>query len=284
MSVTGAPILSSPSNGLANIALNPTLSWGATNGAATYRIQVSTDSGFGTIIVDDSTVTTTSKAIGPLSSSTIYYWRVNAKNAGGTSTWSNKWSFSTVPPIAATPILIAPANSSINNAISPTLSWNSSSGTVTYRVQVSTDSGFAHIIFDDSTATLTSVATGRLNSNTVYYWRANSKNPGGVSAWSTEWKFTTIATTAILPTQFGLRAIGYSGSTTILRYSLPHQCYVSLKCFDVGGRLVASFVNQTQNAGYYSFLMPISHLAKGTYIQEFRAGDFLKEDRLVIMR
>ena len=379
--VTGVPILSSPSNGSANIVLNPTLTWGATSGAATYRIQVSTDSGFGTTIIDDSTVMTTSKAIGPLTSSTVYFWRVNAKNLGGTSTWSTVWSFSTVPPIASIPILIAPANSSTNIAISPTLSWNPSTGAATYRIQLSTDAGFGTTIVDDSTVTITSKSIGPLTSNTLYYWRANAKNPGGTSTWSTvwnfttifvaapsvpvlvapnnsatglginptllwnkatgatsyriqvstalgfsstfkdssgvtdtalalkgltnnksyywrvnatnaggastwasAWSFTTIAATAVILKQFEIQSLSCNENGNILRYALPKQCFVSLKYYDIQGRMLASFVNKPQDFGYYSLTLPISHWAKGIYIQEFKAGSFLKENHFVIIR
>jgi hypothetical protein len=63
--------------------------------AATYRLQVATDTLFGSIVYNDSTLTDTARQVGPLVVNTQYYWRVNAKNAGGTSAWSTRWGFRT---------------------------------------------------------------------------------------------------------------------------------------------------------------------------------------------
>jgi hypothetical protein len=61
-------------------------------------VQAASDTGFTSLGVNDSTLATndTIKAIGPLSYNSTYYWRVSAKNAGGTSAWSAVWNFSTV--------------------------------------------------------------------------------------------------------------------------------------------------------------------------------------------
>jgi photosystem II stability/assembly factor-like uncharacterized protein len=90
-----APTLASPPNGAGNQPTTLTLSWNPSTDATTYRLQVSTSSPFTTTIFDDSTIATTSWQVGPLTNNTTYYWRVNAKNAGGTSAWSPVWSFMT---------------------------------------------------------------------------------------------------------------------------------------------------------------------------------------------
>jgi uncharacterized protein (TIGR02145 family) len=91
-----SPTLTSPSNGATSISTTPTLTWGTVSGAATYRVQVSNVSTFSSLLINDSTVTLGNKAINTtLSTFTMYYWRVNAKNVGGTSVWSPTWSFTT---------------------------------------------------------------------------------------------------------------------------------------------------------------------------------------------
>jgi hypothetical protein len=66
--------------------------------------------------------------------------------------------------------------------------------------------------------------------------------------------------------------------------TLPRQCLVSLKYYDVRGRLVASFVNQAQGPGYYALPLPLSAWSRGTYVQVFSAGSFIKNDRVVVVR
>jgi hypothetical protein len=86
---TSVPTTSSPANSATGVAVNPTLTWNAITGAVTYHVQVSTASDFSAgIVVDDSTLTAGSMALGALTNGTKYYWRVNAKNAGGTSAWA----------------------------------------------------------------------------------------------------------------------------------------------------------------------------------------------------
>jgi hypothetical protein len=186
------PTLFSPANTAVNQPLNLSLTWLAVSGASTYRVQMSTSASFSDTVVDDSTLTTTSKSVGPLSTSKTYYWRVNAKNPGGTSAWSGIWSFGTIPPVAGAPVPLSPANSTQNQQLNLTLSWNAVTGAATYRAQLATDTGFTSIVADDSTLTAPTKAIGPLSTGTTYYWRINAKNPGGTSVWSEKWSFTTI--------------------------------------------------------------------------------------------
>ncbi len=90
-----APTLSSPANGATGVSTSPTLSWNASSGATSYRLQVSTSSAFSTTVFDQSGITSTSQAVTGLANGTLYYWRVNASNTAGTSAWSSVWSFTT---------------------------------------------------------------------------------------------------------------------------------------------------------------------------------------------
>ena len=93
--IIAAPTLISPANGAVNQSTTLTLSWNPATGATTYRLQVSRNPAFTTIIFDDSTNAATSRQIESLINNTNYYWRVKAKNAGGSSVWSSVWSFMT---------------------------------------------------------------------------------------------------------------------------------------------------------------------------------------------
>lgn len=96
--VVAAPVLASPLNNATGVSTSPTLNWSASSGATSYRLQVATDSGFSNIVFDPSGVTGTSQPVSGLLNNTLYYWRVNATNAVGTSGWSSVWSFTTVAP------------------------------------------------------------------------------------------------------------------------------------------------------------------------------------------
>ena len=75
-----------------------TLKWDSSAGATQYHVQVSTSSLFQNLVVDDSSITTLSRKVGPLLNNTTYYWRVRAKNVGGLSPFSSTWSFTPAYP------------------------------------------------------------------------------------------------------------------------------------------------------------------------------------------
>ncbi|MGA2507937.1 MAG: fibronectin type III domain-containing protein, partial [Chitinispirillaceae bacterium] len=95
------------------------------------------------------------------------------------------------PPAA--PTLSSPANGATNVALNPTLTWDSSAGASHYQLQVAKDSSFNSIVFSDSMLTSTSRAISSLVNSTTYYWRVRASNTGGTSAWSADWRFTTVS-------------------------------------------------------------------------------------------
>lgn len=97
---------------------------------------------------------------------------------------------STAPVLPATPTLVAPANGATNQSTSTVLSWNPSSGSTSYHVQVSTTSSFSTMLVNDSSITATSRQLSSLTAATTYYWRASAKNSAGSSAYSSAWSFT----------------------------------------------------------------------------------------------
>ena len=283
-----APVLSSPSIGSTGVAVNPTVSWGAVTGAASYTLQVSTDSAnFISPVVNQAGLTAPSYNVASgLANNAKYFWRVNATNAGGTSAWSLVWSFNTIVALPTAVALVSPVNTFISSVDSVNLVWNKGDASVTkYFVEVAIDSGFTNFFSVDSGVTDTFKIVKNLTNQQTYWWQAKAYNEAGWGPFSGKRKFTIdISMTAILPRQFELRSSSCNGSADILHYALPHQCFVSLKYHDVGGRLIGSFVNQTQEIGYYSLALPVSHWAKGTYIREFKAGSLLREDRFLLVR
>lgn len=193
----GTPTLVAPLDGAINISTSPTLIWNAVPGTDTYRLQVSLSPGFVSMVYDDSTRTSTSQQISGLEVGTTYYWRVDTKIANGTSAYSTIWSFTTIAP-PATPVLVAPIAAAQNQPTSLTLSWLTSTGAVTYRLQVSASSSFATTIYNDSTLTGTSQPITGLAVGTIYYWRVNAKNGAGTSAYATR-SFTTIVSALQAP-------------------------------------------------------------------------------------
>jgi photosystem II stability/assembly factor-like uncharacterized protein len=94
----------------------------------------------------------------------------------------------------STPVLVSPANYSLNLPLTPTLVWNSVANATSYTYQVSTTSIFNNIV-DSGTITSTqkTIASGKLNQAYTYFWRVCAKNSSETSNWSTVWYFSTTA-------------------------------------------------------------------------------------------
>ncbi|MCB0721664.1 MAG: T9SS type A sorting domain-containing protein [Ignavibacteriae bacterium] len=106
---TTAPVLVYPSNGAVLVEVNPNMDWNSVPDATNYQIQISTDPGFSTIVVDTDTLTGTELQLGNnfLSVNTHYYWRVRGKSIGGDGPYSAEWDFTTgvtnIDPLANVP-------------------------------------------------------------------------------------------------------------------------------------------------------------------------------------
>ena len=86
--------LTSPSNSGTGVALSPTFTWDEISNASSYDIEIATDLGFSSILVNEN-VTTNSYTEASLDQSTTYYWRVKAKNSCGDGNFSSVSSFTT---------------------------------------------------------------------------------------------------------------------------------------------------------------------------------------------
>ncbi len=183
------PVLVSPANGSSGQPTSPTLTWNRSVTATSYRVQLGTDATFsGGIIVLDSTLTDTVRAVSGLASGTRYYWRVSARNAGGEGSFG---AVSTFVTALGTPVLVSPPNGAVNISSSPTLVWSRVTSATSYRVRVSTDSLFGGVpAIDDSSVVDTFRVAAGLVTGQKYYWRVQARNTITTGTFSSAWAFT----------------------------------------------------------------------------------------------
>jgi hypothetical protein len=96
--IVDAPLLLSPANGDPTGTLKPTFDWNNASGPGTiknYTIQVSTGSGFSTLLVNTTTVNSTYTMFKDLLPGRTLYWRVRVNGDNGPSAWSSVFSFTT---------------------------------------------------------------------------------------------------------------------------------------------------------------------------------------------
>jgi len=200
-----SPTLISPLNNAIGVSTTPLMDWSDVAGAATYHLQISLNTTFTALVLDENTISTSQYSVpsGILSGTTIYYWRVSGINVAGEGQFSNYWKFTTTVGAPSIPLLLAPPNNAINIALYPTtLDWNDVPGATSYRVQVSTSPTFGTTLVNMVTGSASqyTIPNGILTFNTDYYWRVNATNSGGTSQYSTIWKFTTVTSIPTAPT------------------------------------------------------------------------------------
>ena len=165
---------------------------------------------FSNLVVNDSTLTDSTRLVSGLSPLTYYWWRVNAKNIGGTSNYSTVWVFKTVgSPFSV--ILVSPANNAINQPISLTCLWRKAieqtssfsiirrnngigdeiNGVSNYWFDMVTDTTSLANLLRDTTITDTTKSVSSLSYSTKYYWRVKAKNQIGWGSFSVWFNFTT---------------------------------------------------------------------------------------------
>ncbi|MBS1515292.1 MAG: T9SS type A sorting domain-containing protein [Bacteroidetes bacterium] len=72
--------------------------------------------------------------------------------------------------------------------------------------------------------------------------------------------------------------------TTNIQYGIPQQSYVSLKVYDMSGKLVAELVNEVKEKGYYTVKFDGSKLSSGFYLYKLTAGDFTSIKKMSLIK
>jgi hypothetical protein len=136
------PSLVGPALG-ADVQGQPTFQWTSAEGTRRYRLQVSQDPSFGTLLDNLTTASTAHTALTSYPADTVLYWRVRAddENLIGLR-WSSVGTFQRRLPVPA-PRFDAPAGDMF-----PLMSWTPIQGAVSYRLAVDEADG-EHYEYDD---------------------------------------------------------------------------------------------------------------------------------------
>ncbi len=72
--------------------------------------------------------------------------------------------------------------------------------------------------------------------------------------------------------------------STVISYSLPVEARVKLEVFSTLGELVATLVDETKSAGYYSERFDATGLPSGVYFYRIQAADHADSKKLLLLR
>jgi hypothetical protein len=125
-----------PANSAICVSITASLNWTPGSGATSQDVRFGTATSPPVVTtLPDGTTSTYSPA---MSNNTLYYWRIDEKNASGT-TQGDEWSFTTIPTIPA-----APASCTVNGGVTTdadgkyTVTWTASTGATSYQLESKT--------------------------------------------------------------------------------------------------------------------------------------------------
>jgi ASPIC and UnbV/FG-GAP-like repeat/Secretion system C-terminal sorting domain len=298
MYIPATPVLVYPGPGQADVpATSLTFKWNSVAGDTNYVCQFWTFTSGGKIMTSDTlgrhdtTLTVTS-----LMNRQWYYWMVQSYNQGGVGAFSAVDSFTTVIELAAPPVRVSPLSTTGENR-NTTFVWNTATNAEKYHLQVSTDNTFATTAVDTVVEDTTVSLVNPLAATTEYFWRVSSINLGGEGTFSGVAHYTTGTLTGVAeiggtPREYALMQNypnPFNPSTTI-SYSIPKNAQVTLKIYDILGRVVATLVDGIQAPNAYHMEWDPTNLSSGTYILRIQAhsldgsGDFIQVKKLLYMK
>jgi hypothetical protein len=71
---------------------------------------------------------------------------------------------------------------------------------------------------------------------------------------------------------------------TKIVYGIPTDCHVSLKVYDILGKLVETLVDNFENMGYHSIEFNASKLTSGIYFYKITAGNFISTKKMIVIK
>jgi len=188
--------------------------------------------------------------------------------------------------------LSAPAHGASGVPRNATITWNASLQAESYRIQVSTDSGFAATAADTTLST-TSLTLKSLAANTRHFWRVRGENGLGSGDYSSTWSFTTSSAVtgvtedhAVLPREFRLEQNypnPFNPATTI-EFSVPQKTHVRLLVYTLLGQLAETLYDGEANPGKYNVRWDATRYASGFYLCRFEAGGFVETKKLFLLK
>ncbi|MDP2301650.1 MAG: T9SS type A sorting domain-containing protein, partial [Ignavibacteria bacterium] len=157
-----------------------------------YWFELITDTTSNIFVVQDSTITDTTRFDESLQYLTPYFWRVKGKNEAGWGDFSTWNKFTTIIERPVTPILLSPSDG-VDGLVKPIVfDWGTAERAEYYHIQIASDSLFTQIAVEDTNIYSLQFIDSSFNDLSTYYWRVRGVNIGGKSDFTTHFSFRTL--------------------------------------------------------------------------------------------
>ena len=238
----------SPADEAIDQATSLTLTW--TNPEYTDNV----DLYFGTpddmTLVLDNVLATEEYEVTDLDPSTVYNWKVIARNVSGTTPAEEEvtWSFTTIGNAPDPVTYTSPVDVATGIVLNGDLSWQSATGATGYYVYLSTDNTFAGVTPVDQATT--SYAYSGLDYETTYYWKVIPYNVVGQPTEDIQvWSFTTIPD----PTMPMPIMVDFEGSPSTPQAITEHNFIIGTDQHNTVGNVMYKNIYSTASNGYIQF-------------------------------
>ncbi|MDP4172449.1 MAG: family 10 glycosylhydrolase [Bacteroidota bacterium] len=271
------------------------LSWTAPSLAKSYQLQVATDSAFTKLTTNYMELRQTRVCVLSVLPNQKYFWRVKAYGIGGSSQYSQVFSFESAIP--GFPTGAEPLHRSTNISLNPTLKWLKEDKATSYRIRVGTNSLMTSGIFVDATVTDTFYTLSGLSPNKNYYWQVKSINSMGQSDYFTVMGFKTGTGTDAVDKEESVLIKEYKldqnypnpfNPSTKITYAIAKDGNVKISLYNVLGKEIAVLVDKFQQAGQHSFSFDAeklgSNITSGIYFYTIRSGNYVATKKMMLVK
>lgn len=255
--------------------------WKKVKYADQYLIQLSHEQSFVALFYSDSTTSDTVKTVMGLDEGLKYYWRVQAKNVAGSSSWSDS-NFT---------ILYAPTDLVLRRSASKeiTLTWNDHStvedGYVIERKQ-SPQTSFT--VLDTLKGSGSEYVDKKVEQPQTYTYRIKAYTAFAESDYSNEASLFVVVdvTKEDIPTEYSISQ-NYPNPfnpTTRIKFALPQTSLTTITIYDLLGREVQTLIHKELEAGYHEIMFDANNFPSGIYFYKIQSGDYVQTKEMVFMK
>lgn len=261
------------------------LVWRSIPQAQHYHLQVSSDSSFSTLIVNDTTLRDTSYTLRSLRNRQSYYWRVRGRHATlGWSDFSAAMRFDVALPLQV-PTLYEPGDTVALDGGPIRFRWSSVGEEVdSYWIEVVSDTDTYELVFDSTADTDTLLVVQNpqqyFEVGRMYYWHVTVYALTGFV--TTPWKrFLTIRSTSVAGDErrISTRVWYDAARDAIVVATSPDTSPVTVSIYDICGAVRLRSSSADTNA-----IVPAQQLPAGVYTVVIAGSGGIERCPIIIVR
>jgi hypothetical protein len=287
-----APVLLSPKDSeIVNGQASVKLVWGTRGIVQTYHLQVSTNASFSNLVVDNSSLRSTSYSLSSVNNNSTYYWRVNNTNAAGTSNWSTVESFTTASPFIK--VLFPNGGEKIYLDSTYVIRWQSNIND-TVNIELMSGNTIASVIGDSivsgTNAFLWQVPSNLQQGSNYKVIVASISNASLSDSSNSTFAISAVATGVAEITNTVKNYALYQNypnpfnPTTTIQFSVPQPSRVIVKVYNVLGQEVARLVDGVKSPGLYTATWDASIVGSGIYFCTLSSGTYQSTIKMILLK